>query len=303
MKLIHLNHITIQDRTFCVSYPLQDETLLASIREVGVLQPVVLRGSSPPYQTVSGFKRLHAAASLGHESVPALLRELSDRDALLHNLHENLKRNLNLVEKANVADRMLHLGFSREETGRALSRLDVPSHDKYLKVLTELAWGEERLKDFVVTRGPALQTVQLLLRLPMDTRTRLLHLFSTLRSSESDRREVLTLLNLLQVKEGRIDPDFLADGVDVAGLKAVIRRRLHPLLTRLEGELAAVMEQCALPPTMDIKVDPSFEKEYIDIAFRAANEDDVRDALRKLERLLEEGFAGRILELTKGRIR
>ena len=46
-----------------------------------------------------------------------------------------------------------------------------------------------------------------------------------------------------------------------------------------------------------------FEKEYIDIAFRAANEDDVRDALRKLERLLEEGFAGRIFELTKGRIR
>ncbi len=302
MTLISLSQIAIHDRTFCASYPLHDETLLASIREVGILQPLILRGT-PPYQVVSGFRRLHAAATLGHESVPALVRELSDRDAFLHNLHANLPRAFNLVEKANILDRMAHLGFSRHEMGRVVARLDVPAHDKYLTVLTELAWSEEAFKDFVVTRNPSLQTLQLFLRLPAQIRAQLLDLFTRLRASESDRREVLTLLNLMTVKEGGISPDLWTEVSSITELKGRIRHRIYPLLTGLEGELEAVRRQCALPPHMDIKVDPSFEKEYIDIAFRAANEDETENALRKLERLLREGFIGRIFELTKGRVR
>ncbi|MCB9846161.1 MAG: ParB/RepB/Spo0J family partition protein, partial [Phycisphaeraceae bacterium] len=77
--------------------------LAASIREQGVMQPIVVRRGSgdAPYEIVAGERRWRAAMLAGLRSVPALVRELSDEQSAEWALVENVQReDLNAMERA-----------------------------------------------------------------------------------------------------------------------------------------------------------------------------------------------------------
>lgn len=88
------------------------DELAASIREVGLLQPVVVRpappGSPTPFELVMGERRLRAVVLAGLETIPAIVRETDDtvmlRDALLENLH---RAQLNPLEEASAYQQLL----------------------------------------------------------------------------------------------------------------------------------------------------------------------------------------------------
>lgn len=78
--------------------------LAESIREQGVLEPLILRPISSPgadFELVAGERRWRAAQKVGLDKVPAIIRELSDREALELALTENIQREeLNAIEEA-----------------------------------------------------------------------------------------------------------------------------------------------------------------------------------------------------------
>ena len=79
--------------------PAQLEELSNSIRQYGVLQPVIVRLVDGKYQLVSGERRFRASMLAGKETIPALLRQLDDREVAEMALIENLQReDLNYFE-------------------------------------------------------------------------------------------------------------------------------------------------------------------------------------------------------------
>lgn len=77
------------------------EELTASIKEMGVLTPLLVRKQEDGYQLVAGERRFRAAKRAGLKEVPVLIRELSDQEALEIALVENLqRRDLNVIEEA-----------------------------------------------------------------------------------------------------------------------------------------------------------------------------------------------------------
>lgn len=77
------------------------EELATSIREKGVLQPVVLRSSGKSYELVAGERRWRAAKMAGKERIPAIIRHLNNQEMLQISLIENIQRqNLNPIEEA-----------------------------------------------------------------------------------------------------------------------------------------------------------------------------------------------------------
>jgi ParB family transcriptional regulator, chromosome partitioning protein len=80
---------------------LQLEELAASIREHGVVEPILVRREGTRYRIVAGERRWRAAQRAGLREVPAVLREASDREAFELALVENLQReDLNAIEEA-----------------------------------------------------------------------------------------------------------------------------------------------------------------------------------------------------------
>jgi ParB family chromosome partitioning protein len=97
-----------------------DETLAelaASIREVGILQPIVVRRAGDGYEVVTGERRLRAAKLAGLATVPVVLRDSEDSDLLREALIENIHReDLNPIELAEAFRQLLdELGLKQEE--------------------------------------------------------------------------------------------------------------------------------------------------------------------------------------------
>src|SRR3954471_12351506 len=99
--------------------------LVTSIREVGVLQPVVVRELDPGrYQLIMGERRWRACREAGLETVPAIIRDTPDdallRDALLENLH---RQELNALEEAAAYAQLLEeFGATHEELADRIGR-------------------------------------------------------------------------------------------------------------------------------------------------------------------------------------
>jgi ParB family chromosome partitioning protein len=100
------------------------EELASTIRDHGILTPVVVRRVSDGFQIVAGERRIRAARLAGLTRVPAIIRDASDSQALQMALVENLQReDLNPLEAAEAYQRLVdEFGLTQEELAGRLGR-------------------------------------------------------------------------------------------------------------------------------------------------------------------------------------
>jgi ParB family chromosome partitioning protein len=103
------------------------DALAQSIRERGILQPLLLRpapAGDPPYEIVAGERRWRAAQRAGLHEVPAIVRDMADAEALELALVENLQRqDLSAIEEAEAFRRLVdEFGHTHDAIASALGR-------------------------------------------------------------------------------------------------------------------------------------------------------------------------------------
>jgi ParB family chromosome partitioning protein len=100
------------------------EELAASIREKGVLEPILVRRDGMKYRIVAGERRWRAAQRAGLKEIPAIVREASDREAFEIALVENLQRaDLNAIEEAEAYEVLLNdNGLTQEEISKRVGK-------------------------------------------------------------------------------------------------------------------------------------------------------------------------------------
>jgi ParB family chromosome partitioning protein len=162
--------------------------LVHSLREVGLLQPVVVRplGDGTRYELIMGERRWRAAREAGFSAIPAIVRDTGDddmlRDALLENLH---RAQLNPLEEAAAYDQLLQdfgcthdelagrIGRSRPQISNTLRLLKLPplvqrrvaagvlsaGHARALLGLEDPA-AQERLAQRIVAEGLSVRSVE-----------------------------------------------------------------------------------------------------------------------------------------------
>ena len=98
--------------------------LVESIREKGVLQPVIVRPTAAGYELVAGERRLRAALAAGVGTIPAIVKKYSDRESLEAALVENVQRaDLNAIELAEAYHRLaVEFSLSHEEIARRVGK-------------------------------------------------------------------------------------------------------------------------------------------------------------------------------------
>jgi ParB family transcriptional regulator, chromosome partitioning protein len=133
------------------------EELAASIRENGILQPVLVRPTRDGYQLVAGERRLAAAQRAGLLRIPAVVREVPDNRLLELALVENIQREqLNPIEEAQACHNLMdtlrmtqeelaaRLGKERSTVANALRLLKLPAAVKALVADGKLSPGHAR---------------------------------------------------------------------------------------------------------------------------------------------------------------
>lgn len=103
------------------------ETLVESVREKGVIQPILIRplqNDMTNYEIVAGERRWRAAKQAGLQEIPALVKQLNDREALELALIENIQRHdLNVLEEAQGYKRLMEeFDYTQEDLAKSLSK-------------------------------------------------------------------------------------------------------------------------------------------------------------------------------------
>jgi len=98
--------------------------LIASIKEKGVLQPILVRESESGYEVIAGERRLRAARALNLEEVPVIIKKVSDQEALVIALVENIQREeLNPIEEAKAFRRLIDdFQLSQDDIAQAVGK-------------------------------------------------------------------------------------------------------------------------------------------------------------------------------------
>jgi ParB family chromosome partitioning protein len=135
--------------------------LVHSIRELGVLQPIVVRplgerDGKPTYELIMGERRLRASKENGLAKIPAVIRETADenmlRDALLENLHRS---DLNPLEEASAYQQLLEdFGITQEELANRIGR-SRPRITNTLRLLKLPADVQKKVAAGVLSAGHA----------------------------------------------------------------------------------------------------------------------------------------------------
>jgi len=200
------------------------EQLAISIKEKGVLEPILLRPkANGRYELVAGERRLRAATSIGLSDLPAVIRELSDVDAFEVALIENLQReDLNPIEEVEGVLQLLssRLSCSIAEVRSRLERMlnehkgrvsestsNVTGSDQVVQILTSV--GVENWLSFVTNKLP-------LLNLPED-------ILNTLREGKIEYTKAKAIARVKdEAQRSEILEKAVVQGLSLAELKTAI---------------------------------------------------------------------------------
>lgn len=135
--------------------------LVHSIKELGVLQPIVVRAlgedaGKPNYELIMGERRLRASKEAGLKKIPAVIRETADenmlRDALLENLHRS---DLNPLEEASAYQQLLEdFGITQEQLADRIGR-SRPKITNTIRLLKLPAEVQRKVSAGVLSAGHA----------------------------------------------------------------------------------------------------------------------------------------------------
>jgi len=131
-------------------------SLAASIAEHGVLQPVLVSETLDGYELIAGERRVRAAERAGLRSVPAVVRQVADRERLELALVENIQRSdLNPLEEAEAYRELAQtFGLAQEEIARRVGR-SRPTIANSLRLLTLPDSVRASLSDGLLSEGHA----------------------------------------------------------------------------------------------------------------------------------------------------
>jgi ParB family transcriptional regulator, chromosome partitioning protein len=145
----------------CYFDPEKQASLMASIKQHGILEPILVRPIGTEYELVAGERRYRAAQALNLQKVPVIVREMTDREAQQIALVENLQReNLNPIEETEAILGLLslELNLQKSEVITLLHQLKkqdknnvIPKVEEVFASLSTMGW-----LSFVQNRLPLL---------------------------------------------------------------------------------------------------------------------------------------------------
>jgi len=321
-KMIPLGEIDLEDTTFFITFMPDVEPLLTSLKLVGLLEPLILRERGDGRcQIVCGYKRAQALLLLGVPEAQAFVYhqgELDDLRALLLTVGHNLTHPLNLVEKAQILEKLFSFGVAeREVIDRYLPLVGLQPNVRILKQVIGLVGLERGLREYLARENLSLSTSILFSSLDQEGQEAILPLLEALRPGENRVKEIITFLREISLRDG-VSVSFLLASEEIGKifddqetprpqrieqLRRIFKEMRFPQLTAMEGKFTDYKRSLSLPPQISFHPPPFFEGEEFRMELRFKDFATFRKLVTRLHQIAEGGNKDTdpLLELGHGR--
>lgn len=304
---IPLKDIDIADETFSVNFMPDLQGLLSSIKECGLIQPVLLRKKKDKFQIVCGFRRVSALMELGHPEIESRIFEEKERNELelfFISLHENLTaRGLNTIEKAIALYKLVH-HFRIDIIDvikKFLPLFSLEPNEKILNTYIFLARMEDEVKKYVLKESVSRSNIRILSVFESEDRRVLIPFLSSLKLGENRLREMLTLLdeisrrNRMKVREMVSRPEIqaifsqkeLTSSQKTERMKKVLMNLRYPRMSQAEKRFDRSRRKLNLPSKVFLRHPQHFEGKDLRVEFQFQTMEEYRTIVSSLSQLGE----------------
>jgi ParB family chromosome partitioning protein len=200
--------------------------LADSVRENGIIQPIIVRRKGSRFEIVAGERRFRAAEMAGINKIPAMIRLTEDSEMLALALVENIHRaDLNPIEKAKAYQNFMEtFGLTQEQAAQKLGQ-DRSVLANYIRLLSLPAEVKQMLIDSSLDMGHA----RAILALPTDDLRK--RLANRALAGRLSVREVERLVRLaLSEKDEKKQKQILEKPAHIRDLEEKIRKRLGTMV-------------------------------------------------------------------------
>ncbi len=287
------------DQKYCFSYPLKDESLTESVRQVGVVTPIwVTCATDGAPLLISGFRRAKAAKLAGLDKVAAIeYAGINPYELFIKHLYENrANREFNLVEQANIVSSAMD-NFSKTEKEVIDTLMPITGLSKSAKILSRLkktsAFGEAAkqliyetgmktgaaiiLDSYTDAEREALCRWLMQYKFGLNRSIKLMEAIAEICSIENGSVE--SVLNKAQVVATGA---FGNNKQSSALLYSLIMKRKKPQLERMETEMNNAVAALGLPANVEVKAPENFEGRDIELKIKADNAQALLDSARAI---------------------
>uniref|UniRef100_UPI00404A2011 hypothetical protein n=1 Tax=Candidatus Saccharicenans sp. TaxID=2819258 RepID=UPI00404A2011 len=314
IRVIKTSDINLEDRRFRFTFNPVEERFLRSVREIGVIQPVVITYREEKAILIDGWKRVEAARACGLEELLALEID-SQADALaifLLAFFENYgRRPFSLAEKSLAVRKFYDFRLRPIDIiENLLPLLELPPEKKTLEILLELS-GLGKWLEVIHRRDWKLGTAELLVSFPQTERPWILRLVEKL--THNQQREVIEHFYSLKRRTDKSLEELsgdekigeavrrLLDGkIEAAGmLISVLRKLSSPPVWRLNEAISDRIKKLGLPAEISLDFDRTLEKPSLKIALEAGSARELKEVIKDLSERLDRPEWDGIFELLK----
>lgn len=293
----------------CYSHPIAQPHLRQSIRDFGMIHPIIVREGydQEPAIVICGHRRLAVARDLPPATTLPMItvsrRVMSLKEALFLSISENQStRTLNLIEKSNIISicaallKMAEGDVIREVM--PLLQLQ-PSKNQMLDVL-KLRSLPAAVADYVVAENIPLKVAKRLAQISPDAMEILFPLATGLKMGQNRLDEILNHLDILTHREDKPLGDLLEEILTIPGistlltareiespkkleaLRAHIRKRAFPTISAMEETFSRNSKSLQLPHNILLTPPNYFEGDRMDVRLTFKNKEELKSAAEKL---------------------
>ncbi len=172
MKMIRISQFAVREKFHKLSSN-DDDALISSIKEHGLLQPILIRPITHGFEIVAGHRRFHACKSLRWRHIPCKIREMSDKQAYEIQLTENIQRKtMEPIEEAEAFRRyVIDFGWGGvSELAKKIGMSEV-----YVSHRIQLLKLPDDIKEQIFNNRLNVSQALELTNLPFDSRTEIMN--------------------------------------------------------------------------------------------------------------------------------
>jgi ParB/RepB/Spo0J family partition protein len=295
------------------------DTLVQSIRELGITHPILLAPSGKEYQIVCGHRRVECAHLLKLETVPALmLNDAPDPAQMLkRNLLENrAQRTYSDIEKGGIVYKLKEAGIPEAEIIKDyLPLLDLERSKKLLVDLNQCAAFPKSLKILLHELNLPLRVFSILFRWNANDQALAETLLSTLHPGVNKCRELLELTDETAVKDNTSPQEILnrkeiqtpLNNADLPinekydAIHKQLRLWRYPVLTDLQKQVYRAIDQLKLEGRIKLRTPENFENDQFKIELNFSSRDELIKQVEQLFRVTDSEALDELIRIFKER--
>jgi len=293
------------------------ETLVESIRKLGVTHPVLLAPQGTHYQIVCGHRRVECARLLRLETVPAFVMQniSTPAEMLKCNLIENRpQREYSDIEKGRVVHQLAAVGVPEADIIKDyLPLLDLERSKKLLVDLNQCATFSENLSTLLHQLKIPLRVFSILLRWDEAGREAVETLLAALRPGVNKCRELLELIDETAVKENTTPHEILNRkeiqtplrnaGLTVNEQYDTVHKQLrlwrYPVLTDLQKQVYRAIDQLRLDGRIKLRTPKNFESHQFKIELNFSSREELTAQVEQLFRITDAEALDELIRIFK----